>query len=234
MTFPQRSMITELRGGQSPLALDVPTTITVRDAAPARKRQPEPEREGEDALLHYLDAMGAALLREFPAFAAKAVAFDAEVRAMVQERAKARESEAREQFDTLTAEGRTALAKVEKLEAERNQLREDLNRAIAQSNGSKQRRAAIERAKPSDDEFPTRAQIAEWQQRYAKARKEVQEAEAAVDALRGDIRSKTAAIAIVKSELYAIREKRNAARRRLDPNHAPAEADPATETFRIA
>lgn len=213
MTFPQRSMITELRGGPGPLALDIPTTITVRDAAPARKRRPEPEREPEDEILSHLDTLGAVLLKEFPAFSNKLIRFDSEVREMVEARRKARESEAAEEFERLSGECRTALAKVESLEGERNQLREDLNRLIAQSNGARQRKAAIERAKPRDDEFPTRAQIAEWQQRYAKARKEAQEAEAAADALRADIRAKGAGLAVAKSELAALKERRNAARR---------------------
>ena len=232
--FPQRSQITMMRGHD---AFEVPPVVlNVRDSGPARKRtKPEPEREPEAELLHHLDAMGAALLRLFPAFAAKAVAFDAEVREMVQERQKMREAAAGTEFDQLTEQCRAALEKVQKLEGERDEIRMDRNRALPLANAAAQKLARLKREKPQDADFPTRAEVAAWQTALSKARAEADEAQRPVDDLLAALRAKTAEISIAKSELAALKEKRNAARRRLDPAYVPAEADEAdseAETLR--
>ena len=235
-TFPQRSMISEMRGGQGPLALDVPTNITVRDSGPSRKRtKPEPEREPEDKILDALDSLGAGLLAEFPEVAARMVEFDREVRQLVQGRRKSTLSEARDEFDALTEQGRDALEKLQRLEREREELREDRNRAITASNAAKARLRAVERAKPSDDEFPSREEIAAWQQKLTTARAEAADAAKPEDELQGAIRAKSAEIAILKSELRSIRAKRNAARERAGiaaPGPAP-EADSEVESLRV-
>ncbi len=233
-TFPQRSMISEMRGGQGPLALDVPTTITVRDV-PARKRtKPEPQREPEDQILDALDSLGAGLLAEFPEVAARMVEFDREVRQLVQGRRKSTLSEARDEFDALTEQGRDALEKLQRLEREREELREDRNRAITASNAAKARLRAVERAKPSDDEFPSREEIAAWQQKLTTARAEAADAAKPEDELQGAIRAKSAEIAILKSELRSIRAKRNAARERAGITApGPNQADSEAESLRI-
>jgi len=235
MSFPQRSMISEMRGGQGPLALDVPTTITVRDV-PARKRtKPEPEREPEDKILDALDSLGAGLLAEFPEVAARMVEFDREVRQLVQGRRKAKLSQARAEFDKLTAEGREKLRAIEKLEVERDELRMERNRRISAVNAANIRFQAVKRARPSDDEFPSRQEVERWQTQLAEARAEAEQAQRPVDDFQGQIRGLTVQIQILRSELRAIRVRRNAARERAGIA-APAtseEAEIESESLRV-
>ncbi len=234
-TFPQRSMISEMRGGQGPLALDVPTTITVRDV-PARKRpKPEPQREPEDQILDALDSLGAGLLAEFPEVAARMVEFDREVRQLVQDRRKSTLCEARDEFDKLTAEGREKLGEIERLEAERDELRQERNRQIAIANAANIRFQSVKRAKPADENFPSRQEVERWQTQLAEARGEVDRAQQPVDDLQGQIRGLTARIGIAKSELRSIRARRNAARERAGIA-APApsqEAEIESESLRV-
>ena len=234
-TFPQRSMISEMRGGQGPLALDVPTTITVRDV-PARKRpKPEPQREPEDQILDALDSLGAGLLAEFPEVAARMVEFDREVRQLVQGRRKSRVSEGRAEFDLLTEQGREKLGEIEKLEAERDELRQERNRQIAAANAANIKFQSVKRAKPADENFPSRQEVERWQTQLAEARGEVDRAQRPVDDLQGQIRGLTAQISIAKSELRSIRAKRNAARERAGiAAPAPAqESEIEAESLRV-
>ena len=236
MTFPQRSQITEMRGGQEPLTLELPTSANLRDVAP-RKRKPEPSTalEPEAELLAHLDAMGAALLREFPEFAAKAVSFDAQVRKLVQDRRKSTLSEGRDEYDALTAQGREKLGEIEKLEAERDGLRMERNRQIAAANAANIKFQSVKRAKPADENFPSRQEVERWQTQLAEARGEVDRAQRPVDDLQGQIRGLTARIGIAKSELRSIRARRDTARERAGIA-APApsqEADSEVESLRV-
>ena len=236
MSFPQRSMISEMRGGQEPLTLELPTSANLRDVAP-RKRKPEPSTalEPEAELLAHLDTLGAVLLREFPEFAAKAVAFDTQVRGMVEKRRKSQVSEARDEYDALTAQGREKLGEIEKLEAERDGLRMERNRQIAAANAANIKFQSVKRAKPADENFPSRQEVERWQTQFAEARGEVDRAQRPVDDLQGQIRGLTAQIGILKSELRALRAQRNAARERAGiaaPAPAP-EADSEVESLRV-
>lgn len=174
------------------------------------------EEPSEHLALAKLDELEGVLLGLDRSFMQELVPFNRAVTAKLRARTKARKDEARQEFEKFTTEGRRKLAELRKLEAERDGLRADLNKAIINRNGASARYQAVKRQKPQDSEFPDTASFDAWENRMKQARAELDKAESEADALRAEARSYIPGIAELKHELASLRARRENARRRAE------------------
>ena len=206
--------------------------VRLVDNVSGRKPSTPIEEQSETELLAALDQLSGRLLNLDQALAMEAGDLHSRIQECLKQRVRERRAEARGEFDALTQQGREALKNLRTLEAERDGIREDMNRVITRLNGAKKRLQVVKAQRPHEDDFPSLEDVAGWQEKFDAATAEADSLQAEVSSMQDDYRRASAPVAIAKQQVNRIRAERNAARQRAGIKAASEQPDETEESLR--
>ena len=206
--------------------------VRLTDSVSGRKPPTPIEEQSETELLAAMDQLSARILPLDSGLALEIGDLHSRIQECLKQRVRERRAEARGEFDALTQQGRQALQELRKLEAERDGIREDMNRVIFRLNGAKKRLQVVKAQRPVEDDFPSQEDVAGWQEKFDAAKAEADELQRQVSEMQDDYRRASAPVAIAKRSVAEIRQKRDAARRRAGIKAASEQPDEMEESLR--